>query len=134
MSKKTILTILGATLYLALTKPLAGLSAGADPASPASTPALREVSYYPRNHAWLDFWQEWDQTKHEMASDLDLIQDLGANTVRLFIHPRALASTPAFEYEKFPNIVSGRNSAGPMPAPWHCAAWSTAVSWSAFPA
>jgi hypothetical protein len=67
-----------------LTLVLAG-AALADDAS--SLPAIREISYYPRHHAWLAFWEDWEQTRAEMDTDLDLLQALGANTVRIFVHP-----------------------------------------------
>ena len=53
----------------------------------ASTDGLREISYYPRYHAWLKFWPEWEETRVEMDADLDRIRELGANTVRIFVHP-----------------------------------------------
>ena len=67
--------------------------------STASRAPLKEVSYYPRNHAWLKFWEDWPDTVHEMDEDLDRIAGLGANTVRIFVHPAAFhypaAPTPA---------------------------------------
>lgn len=48
---------------------------------------LKEVNYYARNHAWLNFWTDWNSgTKTEMDADLDTIVALGANTVRIFLH------------------------------------------------
>lgn len=71
---------------------LLGLSLGNGPAS-ASSAALadpdpiREISYYPRDYAWEEFWPNWDDAKIQMDADLDRIVGLGANTVRIFLHP-----------------------------------------------
>lgn len=78
-------------LRLAWVAMLAALSLLGDPRATASIAPLREVSYYPRNYAWLEFWSNWDDARDEMASDLDLIWDLGANTVRFFVHPDAFS-------------------------------------------
>ena len=51
----------------------------------ASTLPLREISYYPKDYAWSDFWRHWPQAKLEMDADLDRIEALGANTVRIFL-------------------------------------------------
>jgi hypothetical protein len=61
------------------------------PASSASLPPIKEISYYPRSYAWLEFWETWPAAKPEMDADLDLIHDVGANTVRIFVHPHALS-------------------------------------------
>ena len=55
----------------------------------AALPPLEEISYYPRNHAWLQFWADWPATALEMDEDMHLIRALGANTVRFFVHPNA---------------------------------------------
>jgi hypothetical protein len=74
---------------------LLGLSLGIGPVSskaPRSTAItpLHEVSYYPRNYAWEAFWPNWALVKPQMDVDLDRIQALGANTVRIFLHPAAM--------------------------------------------
>jgi hypothetical protein len=87
--KRIFLAIVAVAL---LGLPLGGRStpaaarAGTAPAASAASP-LREVSYYPKNYAWERFWQNWAQAKPEMDIDLDRIQALGANTVRIFLHP-----------------------------------------------
>lgn len=48
---------------------------------------LREISYYPKDYAWSEFWRHWPQAKLQMDTDLDRIKALGANTVRIFLHP-----------------------------------------------
>ena len=83
-------------LRLALAAALALIFALPGRTSTASVPPLKEISYYPRNHAWLKFWEEWADTREEMEEDLDLIRDLGANTVRIFVHPSA------FNYPRAP--------------------------------
>jgi hypothetical protein len=55
--------------------------------TPKAITPLREVNYYPSNFGWEKFWVLWPQTKMQMDIDLDLIQELGANTVRIFLHP-----------------------------------------------
>ncbi len=52
----------------------------------AQIPALKEINYYPRNYAWTGFWEQWDSAIVEMDADLERIADLGANTVRIFLH------------------------------------------------
>lgn len=66
---------------------LLGLCRVLSSTSDVSTPPLKEINYYPRNYAWEAFWQQWPQAKLEMDADLDRIQALGANTVRIFLHP-----------------------------------------------
>jgi hypothetical protein len=58
-------------------------------ANDAAAP-LHEISYYPRNFAWEALWQHWTQARVQMDADLDRIQSLGANTVRIFLQPAAL--------------------------------------------
>lgn len=48
---------------------------------------LREISYYPKDYPWREFWRHWPQAKVQMDEDLDRIKALGANTVRIFVHP-----------------------------------------------
>jgi hypothetical protein len=81
MNKRISLILLGAALVSILLLP--GRLAR------AALPPIQEISYYPRNHAWLKFWTEWPATQLEMDADLDLMRDLGANTVRIFVHPNA---------------------------------------------
>jgi hypothetical protein len=83
VSLKTYLWRLALPIALALILLLPGK------ASKASLPPLLEISYYPRNHAWLKFWEDWPDTLEEMDADLDVIRALGANTVRFFVHPSA---------------------------------------------
>jgi len=80
------LLLLGDQRAMASLPPAAQASAAQ--ASAATLP-LREISYYPRDHAWLAFWPEWEQTKIAMERDLDAIRGLNANTVRVFVHPAA---------------------------------------------
>jgi hypothetical protein len=47
------------------------------------------VNYYARDHAWLDFWNDWPATLESMRRDMPAIKSLGANTVRMFVHPAA---------------------------------------------
>ena len=56
---------------------------------------LKEINYYPSDYAWEKFWQQWPQAKHQMDTDLDRIQALEANTVRIFLHPSAFWLSPA---------------------------------------
>ncbi|MEJ2209110.1 MAG: cellulase family glycosylhydrolase [Anaerolineae bacterium] len=65
-------------------------AAAAAPATCTSLEPLREINYYPRQHAWLEFWPNWPDTRAEMDADLDLVRDLGANVVRIFVHPNAI--------------------------------------------
>lgn len=55
-----------------------------------SVTALKEFSYYPKDYAWERFWQNCAQAKTAMDADLDKIQALGANTVRIFLVPHAM--------------------------------------------
>lgn len=48
---------------------------------------IKEINYYPKDFTWLNFWSQWPLAKQQMDDDLDKIQELGANTVRIFIHP-----------------------------------------------
>ena len=49
---------------------------------------IKEISYLPRDYDWAEFWPKWNLgVKDRMDEDLDLIQNLGANTVRLIIPP-----------------------------------------------
>jgi hypothetical protein len=48
---------------------------------------LKEINYYPKDHAWEKMWEEWPAAKIEMDQDLDRIAALGFNTVRIFLHP-----------------------------------------------
>jgi hypothetical protein len=48
---------------------------------------LREINYYPSDFAWERFWANWTEAKPLMDRDLDRVQALGANTVRIFVHP-----------------------------------------------
>jgi hypothetical protein len=60
---------------------------------------LKEINYYPRDYAWEKFWLQWPQAKLQMDTDLDRIQALGANTVRIFLHPSAFGyPQPTSEY------------------------------------
>ena len=68
------------------------LALGAFAIPPAPTRAesptpLKEINYYPRDYAWERFWSHWSLAKPQMDSDLDRIRQLGANTVRIFVHP-----------------------------------------------
>lgn len=47
----------------------------------------RIINYYPRDHAWEAMWEQWDDAAVAMDADMATVHDLGANTVRLFIHP-----------------------------------------------
>ncbi len=49
--------------------------------------ALYTISYYAPATAWEQFWRQWPVTRSRMDQDLEHIHDLGANTVRLFVHP-----------------------------------------------
>lgn len=53
------------------------------PALPLQTPKMSGLNYYPASASWDDFWDEFPQ-KH-IAEDLDIIQDLGANAIRIFV-------------------------------------------------
>jgi hypothetical protein len=54
----------------------------------AESPApIREINYYPRDYAWEQFWPHWEQARPLMDDDLDRMQSLRANTVRIFVHP-----------------------------------------------
>ena len=69
---------------------LLGLSFGAGPSKDAAAGPvlpLREISYYPKDYAWSEFWRDWPQAKLQMDADLDAIEGLGANTVRIFLQP-----------------------------------------------
>jgi hypothetical protein len=98
VNKKVVWIVLGAAFYLALVPLLPG------EATMAALPPVQEISYYPRNHAWLEFWANWPDALQEMDADLDPIRDLGANTVRIFVHPGAFnypgVPTPA-QLERF---------------------------------
>lgn len=75
------------------------VGAVAAPAACLSDLDLREINYYPRHHAWLEFWPNWPQTRVEMDEDLDLVRDLGANVVRIFVHPNVVGyPTPTDEF------------------------------------
>jgi endo-1,4-beta-mannosidase len=50
---------------------------------------LKEISYYPKDHAWEKMWTQWPSAKIEMDKDLDRIKALGFNTVRIFLQPDA---------------------------------------------
>jgi len=56
-------------------------------ASSGQTGPFRAINYYARDHAWEAFWDDWPQTQDAMRVDMPIIRDLGANTVRLFVHP-----------------------------------------------
>jgi hypothetical protein len=53
----------------------------------ASPPPWREISYYPRDYPWREMWLHWPQAALQMDADLDRVQALGANTVRIFLQP-----------------------------------------------
>ncbi len=65
-----------------------------------SAEPIKEISYLPRDYDWGRFWIEYsDGVRNQMAQDLDLIQNLGANTVRIFIQPHIVGypqPTPQF--------------------------------------
>jgi len=72
---------------------------GGESAGVTTTASIKEISYYPRDYAWEKFWQEWPRAKLQMDGDLDRIQALGANTVRLFLHPHTWGyPEPAAKY------------------------------------
>jgi hypothetical protein len=45
------------------------------------------VNYYPRDFAREEIWRQWPEAKQAMAADLERVRGLGANTVRLPVHP-----------------------------------------------
>lgn len=47
------------------------------------------INYYARDHAWLGFWNDWPETRESMRRDMPLIRSLGANVVRIFVHPES---------------------------------------------
>ncbi len=68
----------------------------------SSIPPLKEINYYPRYYAWEQFWAQWPLAKGQMDVDLDIIQSLGANTVRIFLPPLVLGyPRPAPEYMSY---------------------------------
>jgi hypothetical protein len=77
--KSFVISVLTISLVLASATPTTG--------GPAPEPPLREISYYPRDYAWLNFWPNWPNAKGPMEDDLHKIRELGANTVRIFLHP-----------------------------------------------
>ena len=46
---------------------------------------LREISYYPADGGWVLMWSDWRPDRY--AADFSRIRDLGANTVRIIVHP-----------------------------------------------
>ncbi len=62
-------------------------------------PELKEVSYYPSDYAWEEMWTQWPSAKVDMAEDLDVLSDLGVNTVRIFVMPTTFGyPTPSETY------------------------------------
>jgi hypothetical protein len=55
--------------------------------TPETPQPIREISYYPRDYAWMQFWKQWPEAKLQMQGDLDRIRAMGFNTVRIFLHP-----------------------------------------------
>lgn len=49
-------------------------------------PRLGGINYYPAATPWRQFWPSYDEAI--IAKDLDLVRDLGANTIRIFL-PRS---------------------------------------------
>jgi hypothetical protein len=72
------------------------------PASSVASSPLKEISYYGRDYAWLEFWPNWPAAKVQMDDDLDVIAGLGFNTVRIFLHPAVFGyPTPTAEYQGY---------------------------------
>lgn len=77
--KVKVLVVAALVILVALT--------GGNRATSTSIAPLKEINYYPRDYAWLQFWPNWPLAKIQMDADLDEIQGLGFNTVRIFLHP-----------------------------------------------
>lgn len=56
---------------------------------------VRGMNYYPRDHTWSRFWPQYWSAKDQIATELDIAQSLGVNTVRFFLPYRHFNSSPA---------------------------------------
>lgn len=57
-------------------------------------PRLAGINYYPAASPWRQFWASYDEAI--ISKDLDLVRDLGANTIRIFL-PRSDFLDPALQ-------------------------------------
>jgi hypothetical protein len=88
---KVVAVVVGALALLAGVAPLAQAATKFRTAAvtPTRLPVANAhlVNYYPASHGWTGMWTGWDAA--EFDRDMTKVQSLGANAVRLIVHPQA---------------------------------------------
>ncbi len=64
---------------------------------------VKGMNYYPQNHAWERFWLDYEETavSEQINTELNLAQNLGINTVRLFVPYNLFSGTVTSEYPAY---------------------------------
>lgn len=97
----------GVLLLITLIVTLLPLQLAAESKSKQTSERMYTINYYPKDYPWLDFWVAWDSfVKTVMDEDLDKLQALGFNTVRIFVNPGIFDSGNADAYRKLEEAVA----------------------------